>query len=303
MRKIRCQFCGEIFEVEDDAVNIYCPKCFKYMSSSSGQKNLGVYVSKAFNQATIDLYESTEYLKARNNFQAVLDIIPNDKDAAEGLVLSTLLSSTLRKPLIKESLNELIRYQDALKIGQISIDRASSFIVKINDYLDLYTKTLRERLFDKDHFFEEKGKNLYLEAVKDVSLYKSMLIELYLKERILPTKFHLTKEDLENQIYILKLEEKANYTVESNLLHQLDSDVKEIRIDDIVFKDNRKAYKNRHISLIMAIISIAIFVTGIILIFLMPNRLLIGVPTLLIGLLLSFIFVIIDIFNKKKLLR
>lgn len=301
MKKIRCSYCGEIFDVDEDKEIVYCPKCYKDLNVNSSLKNLSNYVSKHFSNALLELNEATEYQKAVQNFQIVLDIYPNDIDAIKGLILSSLLSSTIRKSFIKESLHNLIRYKDKLEINNLSIENILEFVKKINDYLDQYIKVMKERLSSDDHFYEEKGLLLYKNALKDVIDYKEVLVDTFFKNRKLPHNEIINKKKIEQQIKSLKDEYKLNIAVETNPLYRLDTDIKECYIDDNVFPNNKKLFKQKTTFLVLFLIFFLIMVIGIILIFVLPNRLLIGVPLTSIGFICSLIFLLIDILIVKKL--
>ncbi len=301
MRKIRCSYCGEIFNVDDDKEIVYCPKCYKDLNVNYSVKNLSNYIAKHFSNAITELNESTEYQKAVNNFQAVLDIYPNDIDAIKGLILSSLLCSTIRKSYINESLHNLIRYKDKIQINNLSIEDTLEFAQKINNYLDLYIDTMKKRLSNDGHFYEEKGLFLYKKALKDVIDFKGVLIDFFFTNRKLPHDEVLSKKKIEKQIKFLKEELNKNVAVETNPLYRLDTDVKECYILDTIFPDNRKLFKQKTSFLILFLVFFFIMVIGIILIFVLPKKLLIGVPLTSIGFVCSLLFLIIDIFIVKKL--
>ena len=301
MRKVRCSYCGEIFSVEEEKETIYCPKCFKELSFKQAKKNLGSYIGRTFNNALIELNEATEYENAAKHFQIVLDVYPNDVGAAKGLVISTLLMSTVRQSYIKESLDNLNRYKDTLEINNLSLEDTYKFVDKINDYLKLYVTTLKQRLSDDNHFYEQKGYDIYINAVNDVIDYENSLINLYFSKRKLPHEPSLNKEIIENNIKILKKELKNKYSIETSPLHKLDSEVKECYIEDIIFADNSHLFKLKNNYLICFISFFLLFIIGIILIFALPNRLLIGVPITCVGLFLATLFFLLDINVIKKL--
>src|SRR5574344_556232 len=227
MKKILCPLCGEIINVEDDKETIYCPKCFKNLSVEQGQKHLGLFVQKHFNLATSELYEATEYKKAAKDFQKVLDIIPDDFEAAEGLVLSTIMMSTIRSTHIKEAMHELQRYQDTLSISSVAIEKSGIFVKRVNEYLDQYHDVLKHRLMNKDNrFYEVKGEQIFKKVVQEIIDFKMVLIEAYFKSRKLPVKSNVTKEKLNKDIASLQKELTIDYAVESSPFHLLFTDVK-----------------------------------------------------------------------------
>ena len=301
MSKVRCSYCGEIFECDDNNQVIYCPKCFKQLSLSSAKKNLGNFVSKHLSKASIELNEQKDFLSASKDFQIVLDVYPNDFDAAKGLVLSTLYCSTVRKPFIQESLDNLIRYKNALEINNISFETIINFVKELNSSLDLYLSTLKKRLSKDDYFYEENGLKLYLQSLKVSIIYKEQLIDLYFSNRKIPLSENINKSILEKQIKTLKEELKKEYHVESNPLYLLNTNIKECYIEDIVYKDNKKLFRNKKTFLILFIVFFVLFIAGVCLIFALPNRLAIGVHIASVGFISSFIFLLIDILIVKKI--
>lgn len=301
MIKIKCPYCGEIIETDTTDDKLYCPKCFKNISIEQGKKHLSTYISKNLELAKKELNVSTEYEKAYDDFTKVIEVVADDYDAATGLVLSSLLISTVRINNLKKSMEELSKYQDILQFNQIDIEHTVHFVILINDYLNIYVDTLYERLSNKGHFYEEKGKDIYITAVNDAINYKRMLIDLYLSKRKISNKYPISETSLNNEIDKLESKKNEHYKIKHNPLHLLDVDIKECRIKDIVFKDVRKVYKNRNVSLVWAIIFLAIFAAGISLIFSLPKRLLIGVPVCAFGFIGSLIFLIVFFTNRNKL--
>lgn len=301
MSKVRCSYCGEIFDCDDSNQIIYCPKCFKELSLLSSKKNLGSYVAKHLSTALIELNEEKDYSSALKDFQIVLDVYPTDFDAAKGLVLSSLYCSTVRKSFIQESLDNLIRYKNALEINNVSFETIINFVKELNSSLDIYLSTLKKRLSKDDYFYEDNGLKLYLQSVKISILYKQQLIDLYFLNRKIPLSENINKSILEKQIKALKDELKIEYHIESNPLYLLNTNVKECYIEDTIFNDNKKLFKSKKTFLILFIIFFILFIVGIILIFVLPNRLAIGVPVASVGFLNSFIFLLIDILIVKKI--
>lgn len=303
MKKILCPSCNNIIEVENETEKLYCPHCFKNISFESGRKHLSNYVSRNFELARRMLNEATDYAKARTYYQNVLDIYQDDVEASQGLIVSTILLSTVRTSYIKEATNEILRYKNTLKVNKLTIDNSQKFIEKIDGYVDEYISTLSKRLSNNRTFYEKEGKELYLHAVKDGIRFKETLLSIFFSERAFPLKCAVNKTTLKKDIEKLKNRLNSPYSIESNPLNLLHTDVEEAYIPDIIFKDSKKLYQSRNRLMISNIITFFLFGLGVFLIFYMPNRLLIGVPIASFFALVSLILFIIQIVVQRKLNR
>lgn len=301
MKKIMCPSCDKVVDATDFNDKLYCPHCFKNISVEQGRKHLDSFIFKHLNLGRKMLNEASEYKKARENFMLVLEVIDDDVEASEGLVLSTLLMSTVRTSFVKEANEELIRYKNVLKAHKYTIDRTADFVDKLNSYLDEYVLTLEKRLSDGNRFYETKGKELYFKALDDVIHFKKTILNLYFEERKLSLSGSLNEEKLKKDIANLSKKRKAYYYIETSPLHLLDTDVKECYISDQIFKDVRRYYKLTNRLLITSLISSFFFVLGIILIFALPKKLIIGVTFAGIFGLLTIVLFIIEVIYQKKL--
>ncbi len=301
MKKIMCPSCNEIIDYDGHDSRIYCPHCFKNISIEQSSKHLANHVLKHSELGNKMLFEATEYQKARNHFQLVLNVYDDDFDAAKGLVLSTILMSTIRTSFINEAKEELIRYKKALKVNKLTIEDVSKFIKKVNDYLDEYVSTLRNRLSHNNHFYEELGRELYLKALNDVIGFKEVIMSFYFSSRSLPLNGELDKDTLKKQIDDLKKKASKKYAVESNPLHKLDSDVYETKIEDVIFKDVRNLYNNKTRIFFANMISLFMVIIGVFLIFYFPTKLLIGVPIAGLFALTSIVLLIAQLVVDHKL--
>lgn len=301
MIKIMCPSCDELLEVNETQEKLYCTKCFKNISIEQGKKYLVNYINKHTSLAFRYLNVATEYKKAREEFEKVVKLVSGDPTIIEGLIKSTLLMSTLRHSYISESLNYLNQYYDVLQHDIFSNNKRLIFIEEINQYLNTYIKTLEERLMDEDRFYELEGKNIYLKVIDEVKEYKQRIIDLYFINRNFTVKSSLTRARLEKDLNILTHKKNINYGIQSSPFHLLNTSVVECYINDQIFLDNRKLYKSRNIIIVWSLILFLIQCIGIMFIFLLPKRLLIGVPIAVIGFIGTITLLIIRIFIQKKL--
>ena len=301
MKKIMCPCCDEIIDYDGSDARIYCPHCFKNISIEQSLKHLANYVSKHSEIGNTMLFEASEYKKARSHFQLVLNVYDDDFDAAKGLILSTILMSTVRSSFIAEAKEEMIRYKDALKVNKLNIEEVTNFIKKVNDYLDEYVTVLKMRLSLNNHFYEEIGKQLYLNALKDVIAFKEVILSFYFSSRSLPLNGQLDKATLKKQIDELKTKLARKYPLESNPLHKLDSDVNETRVEDTIYRDVRKLYQSKTKIFFANIASLLLLFVGIFLIFYFPGKLLIGVPIAGFFALISIALLICQLIVDHKL--
>lgn len=300
MNKVLCPVCNEIIEVSDDhKEEVYCPKCFKHINVETGAKALAVYINKQKEAGTTNLYEATEYYKAIKCFQTVLDATPLDEEAAEGLVISTIRTSTIRYCAIKEAAEEMQRNLKAFE--NANNDVIAGFLKVVLHDLDYYVETLKDRLMNNETFYEQQGKDLFINAIKDAIYFKEVVVDQVIMDRRLPERFGVSKKKTQNEISYLKGLLKGKYPIESSPFHLLNTDVKECCIEDLVFRDVRSLYKYRKIMLIWNAISLGILGIGIALIFILPKYLLIGVPTTSIGFVLTVIFTILNFRTLTKI--
>lgn len=303
MKKILCPSCDQIIEVENETEKLYCPHCFKYISFESGKRHLSSYVTRNFELARRMLYEATEYAKARNYYQNILDVYQDDVEAAEGLIVSTILLSTVRVSYLKEANDELLRYKLTLKVNKLTLENSQKFVEEIDGYVDEYVKTLAKRLSNNHRFYEKEGKELYLKAVKDAIRFKESLITIFFSDRALAIKCKVNKTTLKKDIEKLKARLNGTYHVESNPLNLLHTDIEEAYIPDTIFRDCRKLYKSKNTLMVWNLITFFLSGVGIFLIFYYSSFLLIGVPIASFFGLISLVLLIIQIVVQKKLNR
>ena len=302
-KKIVCSVCGEIIEIDDDSEMVYCPKCSKPINVLQGEKYFNLLIFRYYNLGVSQLYNQTDYEKAIESFKKVVELNPSELSAVHGLALATLLTSTLRKSHLQDSLKVLKDAEEYIKINSYNIDSIIKFLQDTNKYLEEYKLTLENRLMAGGLFYEEQGKDLYVQALKDMLAYKEFIKAKYYVRRHYPNDSKITINDLNKQIEILKNQLEKDYPVMITPSKSLDSDKEDMLIVDRIFKDNRKIYKRKTRITIWTIISFVILVAGIILIFALRNYLIIGVSVSSLGLLLFLIFSIIGSSLRRKLAK
>lgn len=290
MKKIVCEYCEEIISVEGEEETVYCPKCLKEVNVKLAEKRLPLFKDKRYEQAVTQLEVSTEYDKAAQGFLKVLEIEPERMDAIKGLILSTLYQSTVRKSFIKATNEVFKKYKDILELLPEDFDE---FINRVNGDINFYLNELKDRLIDYDHFFEEEGKKLFISTAEEIIDFKKTLVNsIYSKE---------IKSDIQKEINELRDLLKKDMYIESSPFHHLSTASKEALIKDKIFKDVVKAYKQRKRILATFIASFGLLAAGILLIFLLPSYLLIGVPITSLGFILTLVFGITYLSIERKL--
>ena len=302
-KKIVCSVCGEIIEIDDDSEMVYCPKCSKPINVLQGEKYFNLLIFRYYNLGVSQLYNQTDYEKAIESFKKVVELNPSELSAVHGLALATLLTSTLRESHLQDSLKVLKDAEEYIKINSYNIDSIIKFLQDTNKYLEEYKLTLENRLMAGGLFYEERGKELYVQALKNMLAYKEFIKAKYYVRRHYPNDSKITINDLNKQIEILKNQLEKDYPVMITPSKSLDSDKEEMLIIDRIFKDNRKIYKRKTHMTIWTIISFVILVAGIILIFALRNYLIIGVSVAGLGLLLFLIFSIVGSSLKRRLAK
>ena len=300
-KKIVCSVCGEIIEIDDEQEMVYCPKCSKPINVLQGEKYYNLLIFRYYNLGVVALYNQTDYEKAIESFKKVVELNPSELSAVHGLALATLLTSTIRESHLKESLEVLKNAKDYIEVNKYNIDSIVKFLQEVVSSLDKYKLSLENRLMEGGYFYEEKGKKLYEDALKDILEYKVFLKEKYYGKRRYPADSNITLGELDKQISILNTQLEKDYKVMGHPSKSLDSLSEETSIEDRVFKDNRKIYKRKNHMVVWSIISFLILVVGIILIFAMRNYAVIGVRVSGLGLVLFIIFSAIRSHYKKKL--
>jgi len=302
MHKLLCPTCNHVIETDQEEFT-YCPNCFKKVSIEQGERNLSIFVSRHLYLGKVELKQATEYKKAIEDYKKVLEVEPTNFEASEGVVFASLYSSTLREPHLKDANELLIQYKDTLRIQSMNFERSVEFIEKLNSDLVYYKDEVTKRLKGDEGFYEEDGLKLYKSIVNDLIAFKETIVDLYFSDRKFPSKSSLTKESLLLDIKNLKNELKTKYSVESNPLHKLNTSVDETYIRDDIFKDNRELYKKRNSAIRFIFYTLSLMIVGIILIFALPSKLLIGVPIASVGLIGFITSIIIGVIRKNKLNR
>ena len=290
MKKIVCEYCEEIIEVGDNEETIYCPKCFKEVNVKLAEKRLPLFKDKRFELANTQLNVATEYEKAAQGFKKVLEIEPENFEAIRGLIISTLYQSTIRKSHIKDTHEIFKSYKSLLELLPDDFD---DFINKVNDEINYYLGELQDRLIDYDHFYEDEGKKLFYSTSEEIIDFKKTLVNNVNSKE--------DKSKIQKEINELRDLLKKDLYVESSPFHVLNTSSKEAYIPDIVFKDVRKAFKQRKRFRALFIASFGLMVVGILLIFILSSYLIIGVPIASLGFILTLVFGITYLGIERKL--
>ena len=290
MKKIVCEYCEEIIEVGDNEETIYCPKCFKEVNVKLAEKRLPLFKDKRFELANTQLNVATEYEKAAQGFKKVLEIEPENLEAIRGLIISTLYQSTIRKSHIKDTHEIFKSYKSLLELLPDDFD---DFINKVNDEINYYLGELQDRLIDYDHFYEDEGKKLFYSTSEEIIDFKKTLVNNVNSKE--------DKSKIQKEINELRDLLKKDLYVESSPFHVLNTSSKEAYIPDVVFKDVRKAFKQRKRFRALFIASFGLMVVGILLIFILSSYLIIGVPIASLGFILTLVFGITYLGIERKL--
>ena len=290
MKKIVCEYCEEIIEVEDKEETIYCPKCFKEVNVKLAEKRLPIFKDKRFELANTQLNVATEYEKAAQGYKKVLEIEPENFEAIRGLILATLYQSTIRESHIKSTHEIFKSYKSLLELLPEDFD---DFINKVNDEVNYYVGELKDRLIDYDHFYEEEGKKLFYETSEEIIDFKKTLVNNVNSKE--------DKSKIQKEINELRELLKKDFYVESSPFHVLNTTSKEAYIPNTVFKDVRKAFKQRKRFRALFIASFGLMIVGILLIFILSSYLVIGVPIASLGFILTLVFGITYLGIERKL--
>lgn len=302
-KKIVCAVCGEIIDIDTDEETTYCPKCSKLINVAQGEKYLSMLVVRYFNFGNHYLNLTTEYDKAIESFKKVLEYDSTELESIHNLAISYLCSSTLRNSKIQDSLNVLKKYKDEISINNYNIDIVVDFLKRITALLDKYKITLENYLMSGTFFYEEKGKQIYTQALKDILEYKTFLKDVYYSKRRFSSDTSISLKSLESSIEIINVQLSKNYQVMIHPEKMLDSISDSTLIPDRIFKDNYALYnKSKHVTAFM-IISLLCLLTGIILIFALPKKLAIGIPVASFFLITSLVLIISKRKLKQKLLK
>jgi len=302
-KKIVCAVCGEIIEIDTNEETTYCPKCSKLINVAQGEKYLSMLVVRYFNFGMHYLNITTEYEKAVESFKKVLEYNSNELESIHALAISLVSASTTRNSRLLESLDVLKQYKDKINVTNYNIESVIEFLKKIISLLDLYKTSLENNLMERSLFYEEKGREIYIKALNDILEYKTFLKETYYTKRRYSSDSSISLDSLNVSIEIIKTQLSKEYKVMGHPEKMLDSLEETTLIPDRIFKDNLKLYKKRKKVIVAEIISLVCFVIGIILIFALPKKLAIGIPTTGFFLLTSIILIIVSKSLKKKLLK
>lgn len=302
-KKIVCAVCGEIIEVDTNEETTYCPKCSKLINIAQGEKYLSMLIIKNYNFGMHYLNITTEYEKAADSFRKVLEYDPTEIDSIQALAISLICCSTVRYSKIQDSLEALKKYRENINITNYNIDTAVTFLQKVFTLLNQYKTTLENYLMGGTLFYEEKGKNLYIKALNDILEYKLFLKEVYYGKRRYSSDSLISLKTLDESIEILKVQLSKDYQVMGHPEKMLDSINESTSIPERVYKNNFKLYKKRRKIIGAEIISYLCLFVGIVLIFALPKKLAIGIPTSGFFLLTSIVLTLLNKSFKKKLLK
>lgn len=302
-KKIVCAVCGEIIEIDTNEETTYCPKCSKLINIAQGEKYLSMLIVRYFNFGMHYLNITTEYEKAVESFSKVLEYDPNELESIHLLAVSILCCSTTRKSKIKESLEILRNNKDKINISNYNIESIINFLRRIFSLLNLYKISLENNLMGGALFYEESGKQLYIQALKDILEYKLFLKEIYYGKRRYSADTEISFKSLDESINILNTQLSKNYQVMGHPEKMLDSIDEATIIPDRIFKDNFKIYKKRKCVNVLEVISIVCLIVGVVLIFALPKKLAIGIPTTGFFLLTTVVLFFIRKYYSKKLLK
>ncbi len=305
-KKVICPYCQSVNEpLENDSI-IYCKVCSKAFNVEQGARLYSMLLLRYMNNGNNELYGSTNYQKAIDNFTNVLKLDEHFLDAILGLIKATLYSSTISKSKMDDFL-ELLKHYDADLDFTKKDDfvRLSEFYKEILFALNRYEQVLFERLFDSaNHYYEKEGLEIYRAFLSKYIVTVEGFLTKFASNQELYKALGTDEEALKQQLKIVKTKYNEKYPpFVGDKPYSLKSTDKKTSINQVIFKDNRHLYKSRNISLVMMLIFILILIVGVILIFTIPQKLLIGVPIMGVGLLGTVIAYITNIVLKRKLFK
>lgn len=298
MKKVVCPYCNKLNLVDEKEEIIYCKECSKAFNLKQGENLYAIYEVRYLNKANNELYVATNYLNAEKYYLKLLELDNDYLDGIIGVLLAKLYQSQLFSSTLKDVLKLLENYKNHLifesksniKLGEEFLLR---FINGLNSFEQAILKNLRN---DQQEFYNDNCLKFYLNYLGDTLELMSILSKVFDQEIFL--KFLKDKNiSFAEKIYAIKAKLNNNYAIHYPPIYNIE------KIKTQIFLDNRKLYKMRNIAIICLIISLLIVIVGIILIFSISDKLLIGVPIMGAGLLFTIICYILNIVFKRKLFK
>lgn len=297
-RKIICPSCKEVIEADSDFYSLYCPVCSKQFRFEKGKYLFDKKYSKFKKRAHHKLFQTFDYQSAFSDYHELFLMDESQYKALLGLLISSIKSSTVRISNIHFCIETLRKYFDILYVNKKNAETIYSSFYIINNDLDEYLLILKERLSNKNIFFEEEGLKLYLTAVKDIISFKELYVLMINKFNLEIKLPHIdTKEDIELSILSLTQIVDQNFAInphQSGAQFLANKESSDIGVTELVFPNKNKLFRNYRFYFYTMIVSLFIALVGVALIFIFPSKLLIGVPIasvfLIILIIYSFLF-------------
>jgi predicted RNA-binding Zn-ribbon protein involved in translation (DUF1610 family) len=305
--KIICPSCKEVIDADDDLYSLYCPICSKQFRYEKGKNLFEKKYSSLTKKGYRELFRVFDYKGSFRDYYKAFLMDTRSYKTLLGTLISGIKSSTIRQSNIHFCVDLLSNNFDIIYVNKDNCGEISSSFFIMNSDLDYYLSILKERLSYDNNFFEEEGLKLYLTAVKEVAAFKELYLKLLEKFNFdIPLDFFNKSTDIQNDLIKLKslIDTKYSINPTKNNPHLLSTkENSDTGVLDLVFQNMNKIYR-KHVSYIALMgISLLLSASGVVLIFLLPHRLLIGVPiaSLFFALFLIFFFLFSKLHKQYSL--
>lgn len=297
MKKVLCPYCNRLNLVDEQEEIIYCKECSKAFNLKQGENLFSIFEIRYLNKANNELYVATNYPNAEKFYLKLLELDNTYLEGIIGVLLSKLYQSQLFSSTLKD-VNKLLKaYGSGFNFSDNNLKLIDEFLIRMMNGLNTFGSAILCHLRNAEQkFYNENCLKFYLDFLQDTLTIVETLKEIFNDEQIL----NFLKEkhiSFEEKILAIKTKLMENYPLAYPPIYEIND------IKTQIFADNRRLYKMRNIAIICLIISLLIVILGVILIFALSDKLLIGVPIMGAGVLLTIVCYILNIVFKRKLFK